>query len=257
MSTNVNEFAASTLPASRPDRGRQPGQGQHEEQDHGRRRRPAGRARGGPPADRQAHADDQGGGDEVAGQAGRDVADQDQGAADRHGPEPVHDAVAHVGGHRDRGGARAEPGAQHDQAGHHVVDVGAAAVEGAAEHVHEHQHQHHGQHQRGEERLRVTQRTADAAGDHHPRVGERVGHAHRAISFGSASGRAGRGAGNGQEHVVQAGAVGGHLVRGGARVLRGGPGSGRSRWPCPRWPRRWCAAGASVRTGSRPPSARS
>ncbi len=99
----------------------------------------------------------QGGGDQVAGQAGHDVSDQNGRAGDRHGPEPVHDAVGHVGGDGHGGGARAEAGAEHDQAGHHVVDVPDAGVQGAAEHVDEQQHQDDGQHEGGEEGFRVAQ----------------------------------------------------------------------------------------------------
>jgi len=131
MITNVNEFAASTLSASRPTAAAS--------QDRASTKntimaaaatQPAGPALGRQPTARptpmtSAVAT------RLRARLGHDVADQDQRAADRHGPEPVHDAVAHVGGHRDGGGARAEPGAQHDEAGDHIVDVGAAATEGA------------------------------------------------------------------------------------------------------------------------------
>src|ERR1700722_15649058 len=51
--------------------------------------------------------------------------------------------------HHDGVGARPESGAEHDQAGNHVVDVLPAGVEVAAEDVDEQQHQNDGKHQGG------------------------------------------------------------------------------------------------------------
>ncbi len=101
------------------------------------------------------------------------MAGQDRRAEDRHGAEPVDDAAAHVGGDGDRGRAGAEAGAQHDEAGHHVIGVAAVAgVDRAAEDVHEQQHEHDGQHQGREEGLGVAERAAHAARDHHLGVAE-------------------------------------------------------------------------------------
>ena len=66
-------------------------------------------------------------GDHVAQQAGDDVADQHGGAADRHRAEAVHHAGDLVGADADGGARRAEHRAQHDDPGHDVVDVLAAA----------------------------------------------------------------------------------------------------------------------------------
>src|SRR3984957_498100 len=87
--------------------------------------------------------------------------------------------------HHDGVGARPESGAEHDQAGNHVVDVLPAGVEVAAEDVDEQQHQNDGKHQGGEERLRVPQRAAHGAGDHHAGVAEGVGGGHRMLAFSS------------------------------------------------------------------------
>jgi hypothetical protein len=71
----------------------------------------------------------QGGGGEVADQAGGDVAGQDRGPGDVHGPEPVDDAAGHVGGHTDRSGGGPEPGAQ-QHPGDDIGHIAGAGVDG-------------------------------------------------------------------------------------------------------------------------------
>ena len=66
----------------------------------------------------------------------------------------------------DRGGGRAERGAQQDHAGHDVGRVFGAGVDRAAEQVDEQQHQHHRQHQRRDHRLDVAAGQPQTAADH-------------------------------------------------------------------------------------------
>ena len=70
----------------------------------------------------------------------------------------------HVLADADRGAGRAEAGAQHQDARHHVGHVGGAGVDGAAEQVDEQQHQDDRQHQRGEQHLDVAPAAAAGCG---------------------------------------------------------------------------------------------
>ena len=105
---------------------------------------------------------------------------------DRQRPEAVDDALGHVRGDVHRGGRRAVAGAEQDDAGHHVVHVLGAGLDGAAEDVDEQQHQQHRQHHRHQQRVRVADGVPEAAPDHGDRVGHGVrGGAHRALTAGS------------------------------------------------------------------------
>src|SRR6478735_7242158 len=80
----------------------------------------------------QRHADHHSGRQEVAQQAGDDVAAQHRARAQRHRAEPVDDARLHVGGDVDRCRGGPETGAQQHDPGNDVVDVSAGGVDGAA-----------------------------------------------------------------------------------------------------------------------------
>jgi hypothetical protein len=88
--------------------GRQPGEGEDEEQDHAGRARPGPDGRRRPPADGQPgqpDSDHEGRGDQVADDARDGLADEHRPSVDGHGPEPIDDAIARdtrAGGRRGK-----------------------------------------------------------------------------------------------------------------------------------------------------------
>ena len=123
-------------------------------------------------AGEQRDADHEQGRDDVARDAGGDVAGQHRGGGDRQRAEAVDHAGGHVERDGDRGARRAEARAQDDDPGDDVVDVAAAGVDRAAEDVDEHQQDRDGQHDRGQQRVDAADAVAQAAADE----GQRVGH---------------------------------------------------------------------------------
>ena len=100
------------------DRGRQPRDRQHEQQQQGDGAQPLSDGGFRPEADQQCDPEDQRRGDHVAYHAGDHVTTEYGRAADVHGTEAVDDAALHVLADTDRRRGRAEPGAEQDDPGH-------------------------------------------------------------------------------------------------------------------------------------------